>query len=114
MVLALAFLTMGAMDYYANYQVEDKEYEAEMRKASKQGLLNEGDMPINIDEECVPSGNYGELNDDENIVGAWPNRVPGDPLGEKEGILDGPCDETQSSSQLSDAVRNEVAAFKNE
>lgn len=35
MVLALAFLTMGAMDYYANDQVEDKEYEAEMRKRRK-------------------------------------------------------------------------------
>jgi len=34
MVLALAFLTMGAMDYYANDSVEDKEYDREMRKGA--------------------------------------------------------------------------------
>jgi len=34
MVLALAFLTMGAMDYYANDKVEDKEFDREMRKGN--------------------------------------------------------------------------------
>ena len=34
MVLALAFLTMGAMDYYANDAVEDKEMAREMKKGS--------------------------------------------------------------------------------
>lgn len=77
MVLALAFLTMGAMDYYANDQVEDKEYEAEMRKANKQGLLGYEDPNLH---DSLPD--YDCLPDDENISGAWPRRAPGDPMGE--------------------------------
>jgi hypothetical protein len=54
MVLALAFLTMGAMDYYANDKIEDKEYENEMRKRGKEGLLGYGDGPNNI-EDSMPN-----------------------------------------------------------
>lgn len=33
MVLALAFLTMGAMDYYANEKTEDKEFARSMKNS---------------------------------------------------------------------------------
>jgi len=55
MVLALAFLTMGAMDYYANDKVEDKEYEREMAKRStKEGLLGYGHPGANNIEDSLP------------------------------------------------------------
>ena len=51
MVLALAFLTMGAMDYYANEKTEDKEF-ARTMKNSKQSLIGDN----NGVEDSMPEG----------------------------------------------------------
>ena len=84
MVLALAFLTMGAMDYYANDMVEDKEYEAEMRKRSKMGLLGTDNGDQHIEDSCPVDYENISLPDDENISSAWPRRAPHDPMGEHD------------------------------
>ena len=74
MILAMAFFTMGVMDYYSATEIEDKEQDREMLKMgnhSKDALIG---GPRGI-EDSMP---YNGALDTENLVSRPPQPGPGE------------------------------------
>ena len=76
MILAIAFFSMGVMDYYSATQIEDKEFENEMKKMGnhKQSLIGGG----NGVEDSLPDGSYNGAGDPENNSNRQAMPAPGE------------------------------------